>query len=241
MYVRSFLFRPNSYSNGGTLVHRTFRTLGLTNFPMGDVEIAIREQFTAPPGGATMDTTGRVVWPTAAPLLERIKREYSIDEKKSRVVPVLELGAGCGLLGIGLAATGCFDVTLTDQSVDWLESNVEINRDLIGDHVKVANLSWGNQNDAAQLEAALNTPFELIVGSDIIYDHSSHASLVATIKQFALPANARVLLAYPARQDEDAFLSVAKDFFEVTVEAMEGVTKSSNRYSMALLSLKEST
>jgi predicted nicotinamide N-methyase len=229
---------------------------------MENVEIAIQEQFTAPPGGgatctATMDTdmTGRLVWPTAAPLLERVKREYasSIDDEtcKSRVgrIPVLELGSGCGLLGMGLAATGCFDVTLTDntdQSVDWLKGNVEINRDVIGDHhVKVARLSWGNQQDAAELEEATrinNTPFELIVGSDIIYDHSSHAALVATMKQFALPANARVLLAYPARQDEDAFLSVAKEYFEVTVAAidMEGVnsTRSSKRYSVAFLSLK---
>ena len=42
---------------------------------MCDVELAIKEQFTGPPGGANVDTTGRLVWPTAVPLLERVQAE----------------------------------------------------------------------------------------------------------------------------------------------------------------------
>jgi len=207
---------------------------------MCDVELAIKEQFTGPPGGANMDTTGRLVWPTTAvPLLERIQAEYL--NEKSTILPVLEIGAGCGgVLGIRLASTGFFDVMLTGQSVEWLENNVELNRTLVGDNAKVTSLNWGDEGDAAQLEATLKAPFKLIVWSDVFHDHTAHASLVATIKRFALPGNATAVLTYPTRQDEDAFLSVARDHFDVKVEAMEqcaSMPSSSGQYSIACLSL----
>jgi len=64
--------------------YRTITTLGggggatakfRVTTPKGDVELAIKEQLTGPPGGANVDTTGRLVWPTAVPLLERIQAE----------------------------------------------------------------------------------------------------------------------------------------------------------------------
>jgi hypothetical protein len=235
-----------SYRSITTLLGRGATTKFRVKTPKGDVELSIKEQFTGPPGGANIDTTGRLVWPTAVPLLERIKAEY-LNEKSSILpsmpMPILEIGAGCGVLGTGLASTGFFDVTLTDtdQSVDWLENNVELNRNLVGDNAKVASLNWGDEGDAAKLEATLKAPFELIVGSDILYDHTSHASLVATIKRFALPGNATAILAYPTRQDEDAFLSVAREHFDVKVEAMEpcaSMSSSSGQYSISFLSLK---
>ena len=231
------------------LSYRTITTLGrgaTTKFrvktPKGDVELSIKEQFTGPPGGANIDTTGRLVWPTAVPLLKRIKAEYLNEKSSILPMPILEIGAGCGVLGMGLASTGFFDVTLTDQSVEWLENNVELNRNLVGDNAKVASLNWGDEGDAKQLEATLKAPFKLIVGSDVLYDHTSHASLVATIKRFALPGNATAILAYPTRQDEDAFLSVAREHFDVKVEAMEqcaSMSSSSGQYSISFLSLKK--
>ena len=148
----------------------------------------------------------------------------------------------CWAWGMGLASTGFFDVMLTDQSVKWLENNLELNRTLVGgDNAKVASLNWGDGGDAAQLEATLKAPFKLIVWSDVLYDHTSHASLVATIKRFALPGNATAVLAYPTRrQDEDAFLPVAREHFDVKVEAMEqcaSMPLSSGQYSIVFLSL----
>ena len=40
---------------------------------------------------------------------------------------------------------------LTDQSVEWLENNVELNRTLVGDNAKeVESLNWGDEGDAAR-------------------------------------------------------------------------------------------
>ena len=85
--------------------YRTITTLGgatakfRVTTPKGDVELAIKEKFTGPPGGANVDTTGRLFWPTAVPLLERIQAEYLSE--KSTILPVLDIGAGWGGVGHG--------------------------------------------------------------------------------------------------------------------------------------------
>jgi predicted nicotinamide N-methyase len=165
---------------------------------------------------------------------------------------------------------------MTDQNVEWLERNMECNPELLlllpqeeEDHsssrrmrIQVASLTWGKEEDIAALlhpassssrlgadDNTTTTTFDWIVGSDILYDHSSHRSLVATLKRFAQPGKRRIALAYPKRQcDENSFLSVARehDFDIVTVEPMEVLSNKSSsssnqqqqQCSLAVLSLK---
>jgi hypothetical protein len=211
-----------------------------------NVEFKIRQQFTAPPGGVdtSIDSTGRFVWSTTVCLRERIQRDVVNAEGAAASQPerlqVLELGSGCGLLGMGLAATGLVDVVLTDHpnAMEWLSSNIELNRDIVREHARMAPLEWGNDQHATQLEAQLTSPFDLIVGSDILYDHATHAGLVETMKRFAVPANAPIYLAYPKRSDEDPFLEVAHEHFRVEVEPLD-VNNSSGIHSLAILRCKE--
>jgi hypothetical protein len=213
-----------------------------------NIEFKIRQQFTAPPGGidTSIDSTGRFVWSTTVCLLERIQRDMLYTEEGAAAsqperLQVLELGSGCGLLGMGLAATGLVDVVLTDHphAMEWLSSNVELNRDIVREHARVAPLEWANDQHAMQLEAQLTRPFDLIVGSDILYDHATHANLVETMRRFAQPANAApIYLAYPKRSDEDPFLEAAREHFHVQVEPLD-VNGSSGKHSLAILSCIE--
>lgn len=76
----------------------------------------VYKQFTAPPDGTMVDTAGRRVWPSAAPLLKTILGEQHRNQT------VLELGTGCGLIGMALAASRRFQkVVMTDY---WLERNI---------------------------------------------------------------------------------------------------------------------
>ena len=211
-----------------------------------NVEFKIRQQLMAPPGGVdtSIDSTGRFVWSTTVGLRERIQRDMVYAENAAASQPerlqVLELGSGCGLLGMGLAATGLVDVVLTDHpnAMEWLGSNIELNRDIIREHARVAPLGWGNDQHATQLEAQMTSHFDLIVGSDILYDHATHADLVETMIRFAVPANAPIYLAYPKRSDEDSFLKVAQEHFHVQVEPLN-VNGSSGNHSLAILRGKE--
>jgi predicted nicotinamide N-methyase len=233
------VFRTLSPSSGGSSASK------FDGSP--NVEFKIQQQFTAPPGGAIdVDATGSFVWPTALPLLERIQTDFFLLDdgrkttKRERRLRVLELGAGCGLLGMGLAATGCVDVVLTDHSraIAWLQGNVEINRELLGGCATVAPLGWGDQEESSLLEAQQQQrPFDLIVGSDIVYDQSKHAELVETMKYFSVAGNAPVYIAYPKRRDEEPFLSLAKEHFSsVEVEPLQTAAKSATDNSLAILS-----
>jgi hypothetical protein len=181
------------------------------------VELQIRQQLTAPPGGVdpNMDVTGRFVWPSAMPLLQRIQHDFSPTKTLSSL-QILELGAGCGVLGIGIAATmkNVAQVTLTDQcySIEWLQANVDLNRDLVPDVVvQVEELIWGEENPGEQNWNDGTTSFDVIVGSDLLYAPTMHKPLLDTIQRFTAP----VYLAYPLRGVEHPFVEAAQDLYDI--------------------------
>ena len=231
-------------------VIRSIASVTKITTPHGD--LIIQEQFTVPPGGATINTTDRWVWPTAVPLLHRLLDECAASpSSSSHSNTVLELGAGCGVLGMGLAASGSFpQVILTDHNTNWLHKNVERNRDLVGDRIQVHKLDWGMEQDSRSLEASLvdqqqRQTLDWILGSDILFDPSSDRALVSTLRRFAEPNNASILLAYPRRQDnEEAFVSIAKEHFDIQIEPIKdemiSSTPTTKEYSLARLSLKSS-
>jgi predicted nicotinamide N-methyase len=102
-----------------------------------------------------------------------------IIENKTRA---LELGSGLGVGGLGLIAAFNRDsesgnkreVVLTDTPAaeTLLKANVEVNKGRVVTNdsvdVKVANLTWGNEEDIT----ALGEKFDLIIGSDLLFETS---------------------------------------------------------------------
>lgn len=88
---------------------------------------------------STQEHSGGVVWETALFLLRYLERRVLPGLRAASKPRVVELGSGCGLLGLGLARLGC-QVTLTDQlcALPNLQSNVEA----AGTTAKVQALSW---------------------------------------------------------------------------------------------------
>jgi len=99
----------------------------------------------------------------------------------------LELGCGLGLSGIGAMIKGS-EVTFSDYMPDALgcaAHNVDING-LDSTKASFLNLDW---------EApAKPTSFDLIIGSEIVYDYFFHGSLIRLMEQ-ALAPGGRILLA----------------------------------------------
>ncbi|PRP79622.1 hypothetical protein PROFUN_12812 [Planoprotostelium fungivorum] len=113
---------------------------------------------------------------------EEILRQW----KNSRC---LEIGSGCGLSGIVMSAT-CAEMIATDlgEVMPILHRNVDksgsILKELLGAdgvNIKSQELFWGNDC------SALSPPFDIIIGSDIVYEIQAFDLLVKTLRDLSGP------------------------------------------------------
>merc|ERR1711963_1750 len=104
----------------------------------------------------------RVIWPSAQGLCEYFTKHRDLIKGKR----IIELGSGTGLCGITLAHLGAEKVVLTDfdeKSTKLLQANTELNH--LEDKCSVLQLTWGSQ-----LEQFEGNTFDIVVGSDVVYE-----------------------------------------------------------------------
>lgn len=135
--------------------------------------------------------TGFSLWLGSQVLLdymESMESKLEVPLKGSRII---ELGAGMGLLGLGLAQCGA-NVVLTDvpRITPLLELNMAMNfhnpydnpqqAETLSCCPRVQVLRWGSRRD---IQRILNTttPIDYVIGSEIVYDPSVHHSLLLTL------------------------------------------------------------
>jgi len=111
--------------------------------------------------GVLFKNIGRVLWKAAPVLLD-----YLVRTQKLQGLRVLELGAGCGLPGIGLAKLGA-DVTLTDVAhvIPLLRYNCYKNNV----NAKVQELDW-EDHKAVDALARQADWVDLVIASDVVFD-----------------------------------------------------------------------
>lgn len=184
------------------------------------IKLLFKQRFTVSPGSDNNhDMTGTWVWPTALEMATRLQEDL---QQRDKPLNVLELGSGCGLVGMICAALN-HNVVLTDhaQNVDCLRQNVELNREIVGNRAAVTVLEWGNENDMAAIRDAYGE-FDVIVGSDLIYDAKIHEGLLKTMRYFAAtPRNPSIYFGYPNRgPTESSFLHTAEQYFDIEVSPL---------------------
>ena len=93
---------------------------------------------------------GTTVWDGSIALAKMFDNRETFPCHYLQTCRVLELGAGCGLVGIYICLLGAKMTFLTDQKccVKTLETNVESNiPQLQRDKIKVMEYSWGTNTD----------------------------------------------------------------------------------------------
>ncbi|MBA0568193.1 hypothetical protein Golob_005702 [Gossypium lobatum] len=184
---------------------------------------------------------GTTVWDTSmvfAKFLEKNCRKGRFCPSKLKGRRVIELGAGCGVAGFGMALLGC-DVVSTDQIevVPLLRRNVERNTsrilqmsscsgalfsalliymiilDSFGS-IKVAELDWGNEDHIK----AVGPPFDYVIGTDVVYAEHLVGPLLQTIIALSGPKTT-IMLGHEIRSTSvhEQMLLTWKNFFEVKI------------------------
>ncbi len=144
-----------------------------------------------------------VLWP-AAKGMARFLWNYPGLEGKS----ILELGAGLGLAGMVAAARGgC--VTQTDfvpEALEYCQFNSELNG--IDDITRIL-ADWRSFD--------IGQRFDLVVGSDILYEPTLHPYLQDIFSNNVKPGG-RIILSDPGRKDAQEFIrKLVKQGFEQAV------------------------
>ncbi|XP_075634074.1 uncharacterized protein LOC142606640 isoform X1 [Castanea sativa] len=161
-------------------------------------------QFLQDPNSKHLGTT---VWDASlvfVKFLEKNCRKGRFCPSKLKGKRVIELGAGCGVAGFGMALLGC-DVVATDQVevLPLLMRNIERNTsrilqmnpgsDSFGS-IQVAELDWGNDDHIR----AVGPPFDYIIGTDVVYAERLLEPLLQTITALSGPKTT-ILLGYEIR------------------------------------------
>eukprot|EP00389_Voromonas_pontica_P008815 GDKH01013418.1.p1 GENE.GDKH01013418.1~~GDKH01013418.1.p1 ORF type:complete len:293 (-),score=39.63 GDKH01013418.1:397-1275(-) len=162
------------------------------------------------------DASGRYIWDAAMVLghylgMDTVCRTLDLSGKR-----VIELGAGCGMPGISLACRHSnTEVWLTDlpTNLELLTTNSLANHPVAaarGSQLKVHPLVWGEE-----MAAALQPPFDVVIGADVVYDPHTFEDLVSTLA--ALGDNhTTYLLAF-----EERWSDVTRFFFRDLSEEFE--------------------
>ena len=131
-----------------------------------------------------------VVWDSSQ-VLARLMLEYEIAGKR-----ILELGCGLALSSLLLNRRGA-DVTATDYHPEvaaYLRTNTELNKD---SEIPYFRSSW-------DIENSTHGRFDLIIGSDILYERDNMPDLARFIHDHGQP-QCEVVIVDPGRKQQGQF------------------------------------
>ncbi|MCO5591183.1 hypothetical protein L7F22_051976 [Adiantum nelumboides] len=194
---------------------------------------------------------GTTVWDSSmvfVKFLEQNCKKGELSHSKLVGKRVIELGAGCGLAGLGMALLGCHLVA-TDQVevLPLLIRNLERNMaraihspsdsPFLGSlgTVEVVELNWG---DEMQIKA-FKPPFDYIIGSDIVYKEQLLEPLVTTLIGLAGPKTT-ILLAneYRSSSVHENMLQLWKEHFNMKIIPRSKMDPTYQHEYIQLFSLK---
>ncbi|KAL3424326.1 hypothetical protein PVAG01_03607 [Phlyctema vagabunda] len=155
---------------------------------------------------------GGQLWPAGMVLTQHVLRYHRNGLEDARI---LELGAGGGLVGLGVAL-GCklnHPLLLTDQEnlLDLMHHNVKLNA--LGSQIHPLVLNWGEPLPKAVLE---QKP-DVILAADCVYFEPAFPMLLETLEHLlALNGDATIYFCFKKRRRADMqFMKNAKKKFIV--------------------------
>jgi len=127
----------------------------------------------------------------------------------------IELGAGCGLIGLVLKHLGAAEVTITDLAaiVPNLRVNAQTNfpEDLSSGTLKIKALDWGCM-EASEWSA----PYDGIVSSDVLYLPQYFGALIQCMRALSSPRTVILLTGFiRGSHAHHRWVEEARDYFNI--------------------------
>lgn len=158
---------------------------------------------------------GHQLWPATFLLTSVLEERHAREPGYWTGKRVLELGSGCGLVGLLAAALGAH-VLLTDLPpvLDLLRGNAAANAaavDRAGGAAEVAELIWGQP----ALPQGWERP-DFVLAADLVYHRNLYHPLVTTLAQFGSDTSILVANVRRWKHAEALFFKPAKKLFQLT-------------------------
>ncbi|XP_031565859.1 protein N-lysine methyltransferase METTL21A-like [Actinia tenebrosa] len=164
---------------------------------------------------------GTTVWDGSIALAKMFDNQMIFPQEDFKNYRVLELGAGCGLVGIYLCLLGAKRTVITDQQccIPTLNKNIELNiaKDMAS-RIKAEEYSWGNGVD----HLTKNGVFDLVVAAEVLYSEEDSIKLAKSIPRLTHQKSLVFVSMGRNRGGESAFVRTMKnEGFEVQEVAKE--------------------
>ena len=161
------------------------------------------------------------IW-EASLLLAEYLVGITVDPKKR----FLEIGSGMGIAGIVASSFG-HDITLTEYNTDALNfarANAEKNRIDTDSTLKIVRLDWN--------EPVLEGSYDLIFGSEIIYNDKDYQAILRLFEKFLKPGG-EIILAERVRKTSIEFFKQISKIFDI--QAKKKILRTEDREMMVML------
>ena len=140
-------------------------------------------------------TIGSHIWDSSIVLFNYLQQSLSTIQDDTKNGLLLELGAGCGLVGISLAYQ-FKKVYLTDKlsQLPFLTDNIHLN-DVTANTVAY-ELDWTSATHITQLHNELNNnPLHTIIAADVLYDPILAEAFFSVCRILAKPSYTQIYVA----------------------------------------------
>ena len=145
----------------------------------------------------------------------------NLFNQNTKIKTILELGAGTALPSLVSLIKGNFQVVTTDMPklIPQINDIMEINKNNFNKYSKsiVTELSWEKSEDILKIKKIMdNKPFDLIIGSELVYLDDLFDDLINVIRTFS-DENTFIILSYKIRLPSmvEDFTNKLKKYFEI--------------------------
>ncbi|EPY50789.1 methyltransferase [Schizosaccharomyces cryophilus OY26] len=151
------------------------------------------------------ESIAKHIWDAGIVLSEKmIGQEPEWTFPKNKNLQVLELGAGCGILGISVASkypNASICMTDLEEALGVLEPNIAKNKHLLHNNISTDVFLW-----SSQITPSLQKKWDYILMSDVMYNESSFSALETALKCL-MCKQTKLFISYKKRhENEKAFM-----------------------------------